>query len=251
MPSIVSVGMAYLGCRGFTNAGFGELWTFHAHAFHSLGDVVDGLGLGLFGALGAVAFISVSRVVFRSFEQMPLHPVLRGATGGLILGLLPWHHPETLFFSEQQIKGLVAAQHPPQAWLLLALIKTAAVGVTLGAGYRGGFIFPLFFIGACLGRAAATVIPGLDPSVAMLAVMAGINVGVTKTPIATTVILVALSGLDMLPVVLFASLTSFLVTSRFGIIESQGPRSSQSAEPAGVASEPLRGSGLTIERSTG
>jgi H+/Cl- antiporter ClcA len=252
MPSIVSGGMAYLIFRGFTDAGFGPLWSFHPHVFHSLRDVADGLGLGLIGALGAIAFIGIFRIVFRSLEHAPLHPVLRGATGGLILGLLSWHHPETLFFSEQQIKLLVAAQHPTQIWLLLALIKAAAVGVTLGAGYRGGFIFPLFFIGACLGRAAATVIPGLDPSVAMLAVMAGINVGVTKTPIATTVILVALSGLDMLPVVLFASLTSFLVTSRFGIIESQGPRSrddESGAEPVGVASEPLQRSGAALAGS--
>jgi H+/Cl- antiporter ClcA len=224
MPSIVSGGMAYVVFRSFTDAGFGPLWNFHVHAFHSIREVADGFGIGLVGALGAIAFIGVFRIIFRTFEHVPLHPVLRGATGGLILGLLSWQHPETLFFSEQQIKLLVAAQHPAQVWLLLALIKAAAVGVTLGAGYRGGFIFPLFFIGACLGRAAAMLIPGLDPSVAMLAAMAGINVGVTKTPIATTVILVALSGLDMLPVVLFASLTSFLVTIRFGIIETQRPR---------------------------
>jgi H+/Cl- antiporter ClcA len=224
MPSIVSGGVAYLLFRGLTDAGFGPLWGFQPHAFHSFWDVADGLGLGLLGALGAIAFIGIFRVVFRGFEHLPLHPVLRGMTGGLLLGLLSWQHPETLFFSEQQIKLLVAAQHPAELWLLLALIKAVAVGVTLGAGYRGGFIFPLFFIGACLGRAAAAVIPGLDPSVAMVAVMAGINVGVTKTPVATTVILVALSGLDMLPVVLFASLISFLVTSRFGIIETQQPR---------------------------
>ncbi len=230
MPSILSGGVAYLLFRGLTSAGLGPLWIFQPHAFNSFRDISEGLGLGLVGALGAIAFIGIFRVVFRSFEHFPLHPVLRGTAGGLILGLLSWHHPETLFFSEQQIKLLVTAQHPSQIWLLLALIKASAVGVTLGAGYRGGFIFPLFFIGACLGRAAAAVAPGLDPSVAMLAAMAGVNVGVTKTPIATTVILVALSGLDMLPVVLFASLASFLVTSRFGLIETQRPRPMQSLD---------------------
>ncbi|MHB8417586.1 MAG: chloride channel protein [Myxococcales bacterium] len=224
MPSILSASVAYLLFRAATGAGLGTLWAFHPHEFHALGDLGAGLGLGLVGAAGAMAFISIFRVIFRTFEHAPLHPVLRGTVGGLLLGLLAAKYPETLFFSEQQIKLLISAQHPAPTWLLLALIKAAAVGVTLGAGYRGGFIFPLFFIGACLGRAVAATVPGLDPSVAMLAAMAGINVGVTKTPISTTLILVALSGLDLLPVVLFASLISFLVTLRIGMIETQGPR---------------------------
>ncbi|HUB07145.1 MAG TPA: chloride channel protein [Myxococcales bacterium] len=230
MPSILSGGVAYLIFRGVTGAGFGTLWHFAPYEFHAMRDLGAAIGIGLVGAAGATAFIAVFRVIFRSFEHAPLHPILRGAAGGLLLGLLSWKHPETLFFSEQQIKLLVAAHHPAATWLLLALIKAVAVGVTLGAGYRGGFIFPLFFIGACLGRAVAATVPGVDPSVAMLAAMAGINVGVTKTPISTTLILVALSGLDLLPVVLFASLVSFVVTLRIGMIETQGPRPRPSRE---------------------
>lgn len=231
MPSILSGATAYFIFRGLTDAGLGPLWLFQPHAFHALSDLSLAMGLGLVGAAGAVLFVALFRIVFGVFEHVPLHPVLRGALGGLCLGLLSWHHPETLFFSEQQIRLLVGAQHSPQLWLGLALIKALAVGVTLGAGYRGGFIFPLFFIGACLGRAVAATVPGLDPSLAMLAAMAGINVGVTKTPISTTIILVALSGLDMLPVVLFASLASFLATSRIGIISTQGPRAREGSAP--------------------
>ncbi len=237
MPSILASGVAYLLFRAFTDAGFGPLWHFQPYEFHAMRDLATAIGIGLVGAAGAMAFIAVFRAIFRSFEHAPLHPVLRGAVGGLLLGLLSWKHPETLFFSEQQIKLLVGAHHPAATWLLLALIKAVAVGITLGAGFRGGFIFPLFFIGACLGRAVAVTVPGIDPSVAMLAAMAGINVGVTKTPISTTVILVALSGLDLLPVTLFASLISFLVTLRIGMIETQGPRQRPAREeqvrPAG------------------
>ncbi len=227
LPAILSASLAFLVFRGLTPVGIGPIWPFAPHVFHALSDVETGVGLGLVGAAAAVAFVGLFRLVFHGFEQMPLHPVVRGTLGGLCLGLLAWHHPETLFFSEQQISLLLSAHHAASGWLLLALVKAVAIGVTLGAGFRGGFFFPLFFIGACLGRAVAATVPGLDPQVAMLAGMAAVNVGVTKTPIGTTILLTSLSGLDLATPILFASLVAFLATMRIGIIETQRPRMSR------------------------
>ncbi|MHB1845390.1 MAG: chloride channel protein [Deltaproteobacteria bacterium] len=226
LPAILSASLAFLVFRGLTPAGVGPIWPFAPHAFRALTDVGTGLGVGLVGAAAAVAFVWLFKLVFHGFEQLPVHPVLRGTLGGLCLGLLSWHHPETLFFSEHQISLLVGAHHSVGGWLLLALIKALAIGVTLGSGFRGGFFFPLFFIGACLGSAVAATVPGLDPQVAMLAGMAAVNVGVTKTPVGTTILLVSLSGLDMLTPILFASLVAFLATLRVGVIDAQRHRPS-------------------------
>ncbi len=222
MPAILSAAFAFLVLHGLTAAGVH--WPFPPHLPPGLRDVGLGIGFGLVGAAAATLFIALFRTLFRALDRAPLHPVVRGAGGGLLLGLLSWHHPETLFFSEQQIALLFSAHHGAAGWLLLALIKAVAIGVTLGSGFRGGFIFPLFFIGACLGQAMHAFAPSIDVSLAMLAIMAGINVGVTKTPIATTVILVTLSGLSVFPVVLFASLASFLATLPIGMIETQASR---------------------------
>ena len=81
----------------------------------------------------------------------------------------------------------------------LALLKMLTIGVTLHSGFRGGFIFPLFFIGAAIGLAITLAFPSLPAPIVILSTMAAVNVAVTKTPISTTVILTTLSGTAFMP----------------------------------------------------
>jgi len=68
--------------------------------------------------------------------------------------------------------------------LVLALAKMA-ISLTVTGGWRGGFIIPLFH-GACIGKAIAALIPGLNPALAMICTMAALNAAVTRTPVSTT-----------------------------------------------------------------
>jgi hypothetical protein len=54
--------------------------------------------------------------------------------------------------------------------------------------------------------------------------MAAVNVAITKTPISTTVILSVLSDTAMVPVILIASFTSFLLTTQVSLIGTQRSR---------------------------
>jgi len=55
--------------------------------------------------------------------------------------------------------------------------------------------------------------------------MAAVNVAVTKTLVSTSIILSVLSGTTMLPVIVIASYTSFLLTHKLSMIKTQRPRS--------------------------
>ncbi len=57
--------------------------------------------------------------------------------------------------------------------------------------------------------------------VLMLALMAAANVGVTKTPLGSCLIVAQMAGLRLLPPVLIASLVALLLTSRVSMIETQ------------------------------
>ncbi|HYR63943.1 MAG TPA: hypothetical protein VET24_15095 [Actinomycetota bacterium] len=57
--------------------------------------------------------------------------------------------------------------------------------------------------------------------VLMLALMAAANVGVTKTPLGSWLIVAQMAGLRLLPPVLIASLVALLLTSRVSMIETQ------------------------------
>jgi H+/Cl- antiporter ClcA len=66
--------------------------------------------------------------------------------------------------------------------------------------------------------------PAIHPTIAMVCMMAAVNVAITKTPISTTVILSVLSDTAMVPVVLIASFTSFLLTTQVSLIGTQRSR---------------------------
>ncbi|HET8654412.1 MAG TPA: chloride channel protein, partial [Longimicrobiaceae bacterium] len=167
-------------------------------------------------------------------------PILLATLGGLAIGLLSMALPKdfpvtTLFWGEHQIPAIlhsgptIIALYGVAAacglLVLLAVVKMLAVGATLHSGFRGGFIFPLFFIGAALGLALSIATHAwFSPAVAMLCLMAGINVAVTRTPLSTTVILTTLSGTSLVPIIGAASLVSFLLTTRVTLIHSQRSR---------------------------
>lgn len=68
-------------------------------------------------------------------------------------------------------------------------------------------------------------IPQIHLTVGMFCLMAAVNVAVTKTPIRTSIILSVLSGTAMLPVIVIASFTSFLLTGQIAMIRTQRSRS--------------------------
>jgi H+/Cl- antiporter ClcA len=106
------------------------------------------------------------------------------------------------------------------------VVKLLASSTIVSAGWRGGFIIPLFFMGAALGAAAAPAL-GINQVVLMLALMAAANVGVTKTPLGSCLIVAAMAGYCLLPPVLAASLVSLFLTSRVSMIETQRERESE------------------------
>ncbi len=113
--------------------------------------------------------------------------------------------------------------------LAIAAAKMLAVSCTLHSGFRGGFIFPLFYIGAAVGLAVALAVPQIHPTIGMICMMAAVNVAITKTPISITVIISVLSDTAMVSVI--ASFVSFLLTTQVSLIHTQRSRSSEEDSP--------------------
>ena len=98
---------------------------------------------------------------------------------------------------------------------------------------QGGFIFPLFFAGAALGRAllsvADDVLPpdgfAASPVLLCMCFAAGLNVAVTRTPFASPLILATLSGQpNIMAPALCAALTSLFITRSSKFIGPQQDR---------------------------
>jgi H+/Cl- antiporter ClcA len=128
------------------------------------------------------------------------------------------------------MNGLILLRAAIPYLLALMLVKILAISFTLGSGWRGGFIIPCFFLGACLGKIVAILIPGAPVGLCIVAGMTGVCSGVTKTPISFAVLIPKLTGIDAAAPVLFAGLTSFFLTGWVSVIESQRSRPKEAIE---------------------
>ena len=109
--------------------------------------------------------------------------------------------------------------------LIVAICKLIAISFTVAGGYRGGFIFPFFATGAALGRFFQMFFPFLPIPLCCLSFAAAINVGITRTSLATPIILCFLAGEpNALSGVLAASLVSLFMTAYMPFIGPQQPR---------------------------
>lgn len=196
--------------------------------------VLQGAVLGLIGACIAAIFAHFHWFVVRrlrtvGWQESPLKLSLFGGMGICAIAVLI---PQTMFWGEeemQNIGSLSPASKLTHIWpttgatgfeitgpftaFLTGVAKLIAVSFTVAGGYRGGFIFPFFAAGAAFGRSIWFLFPSISPTIAILSVAAGINVAITRTTLATPLILCSLAGeSNAVSPVLAASLVSVFAT---------------------------------------
>lgn len=100
------------------------------------------------------------------------------------------------------------------AWKMLFTV------VTLSAGFKGGEVTPLFFIGAALGNTLAIALGAPIDLFAALGFVA-IFAGATHTPLASTIMGIELFGADHAPYLAVACFLAYLCSGHSGIYLSQ------------------------------
>lgn len=225
-PAVVSAIFSFAVFRINTGMTIGGFYHFETVPPLTPTNLLEGLVLGGIGAGVAVMFIGVFRLVGHLLAPLEHYRILLATLGGLTIGLIALAFPQTLFFSEEQIHTVIetGATLGISFLLMIAVAKMFAISVTLHSGFLGGFIFPLFFIGANVGLAISLMVPQVHPTLGMVCLMAAVNVAVTKTPVSTSIILSVLSGTAMLPVIVISSFVSFLLTSQIAMIKTQRSR---------------------------
>lgn len=221
IPSVIA---AYLG------AYVTELWGV-GHTHYNIAEVpslsLKGIGLGivaglLFG-LAAVLFVKSTHYISRFSKYIkypPLRPVIGG--GSVVLAFLILHSTKYLGLGVPEIVRSFEEPSLPQDFLLKILLTA----ITLGFGFKGGEVTPLFFIGATLGSALSLFLPlpvGLLAGMGFVAVFSA----AAKTPIACCFMAIELFGISCGIYVAIACIIAYLVSGRSGIYnfpENKTPR---------------------------
>lgn len=191
----------------------------HTHYHISLVPKISMMGVfysivaGLAFSIAAVSFVRITDFLSSIFKKIN-DPVIRPVLGGfIVLGIV-------LLLGTYKYIGLgipiivdafqQAAQPSDFAWKILL------TAITLAAGFKGGEVTPLFFIGATLGSALSLFLPlpvGLLAGMGFVAVFAG----AAKTPIACCIMAFELFGISCGWYVAIACVIAFLASGHHSI----------------------------------
>lgn len=168
--------------------------------------------------LAAMLFSRTTHFWGRLFAKTIVFPPLRPFVGGLILVIAIYFIGTTKYIGLGVPSIVDSFSNPNQSYDFL--LKILFTGFTLGAGFKGGEVTPLFFVGATLGSALSLVIP---LPIALLAGMGFVAVfsGATHTPIACSIMGMELFGIQSGVFIGMACVIAYFASGSIGIYHSQ------------------------------
>lgn len=176
--------------------------------------IIAGVLFGLTAMLFSRSTHLWGKLFSKYIQEAPLRPFV----GGLVLVIAIYGIGTTKYIG-LGIPTIVESFSTTNQWYDF-LLKILFTGFTLGAGFKGGEVTPLFFVGATLGSALSLVIP---LPVALLAGMGFVAVfsGATHTPIACTVMGMELFGIQGGVFIAIACVVAYYSSGSVGIYNSQ------------------------------
>lgn len=174
--------------------------------------------IGLLSGFAALLFARSTHFWSSLFSKNIKYPPLRPVIGGVVLAIAIAGLGFTKF-SGLGVPVIVDSFSNPNEWYDF-LLKILFTGFTLGAGFKGGEVTPLFFVGATLGSALSTVIP---MPIALLAGIGFVAVfsGATHTPIACTIMGMELFGIAPGIFITVGCVVAYFSSGSIGIYKSQ------------------------------
>lgn len=202
-----------------------DLWPIQ-HSHYSIPFVPELSPQNMFWAILAGVLFGVTALVFsksthtwgRLFKSKIQYAPLRPVIGGVVLAVAVYLMGTTKYI------GLgvptIEASFFESMNSYDFLLKIAFTSFTIGAGFKGGEVTPLFFIGATLGNALVWFIPLPMPLLAGMGFVA-VFAGATNTPIACILMGIELFGADCGVYIALACVVAYLFSGHTGIYSSQ------------------------------
>nr|WP_068890522.1 chloride channel protein [Pedobacter panaciterrae] len=178
---------------------------------------------GLFFSIAAIIFVRLTHglsLIFKKINYAPLRPFVGGIVIIIIVLLLGTY--KYIGLGIPTIVESFLQSSKPQDFALKILLTA----VTLAAGFKGGEVTPLFFIGATLGSALSLWLPlpvGLLAGMGFVAVFAG----AAKTPLACCAMAMELFGVSCGIYVVVACVVAYLISGAHSIYnasENKAPK---------------------------
>lgn len=221
IPAFVASCFSYLVFAIIIHLGLGPIWDLSAYKYSGIFDFSYAVLFAIVGAAFGWGFIFCTKFFKSIFEKRPIPIYIKTLIGGILLGIIAFYFPITRYFGHHEINELLSGDFSLTLLFAILIFKIIAISITVTSGWRGGFIIPLFFVGATLGLIIYRLFPTINLTLAIVCCMAAINACVTRTPMSTTILLATLTGFGHFIPILFASLTGYFLAPRIPFIGSQ------------------------------
>ena len=178
-----------------------------------------GLKLLLFAfpvALVAGGFSELSQALARWSKRVLTNPYLRAAAGGCAVVVLAWvwRDPGYLNLGLPWLPRVFEGTGAVPPWAFA--VKLGFTVVTVGFGFKGGEVTPLFVIGALLGCALAPLLGLPAPFIAAVGFIA-VFAAASNTPIASTFMGIELFGTGFAGPLVLTSFLAYVLVGHRGI----------------------------------
>ena len=205
---------------------FCDIWQISHHTHYTISTVADLTpATVLWSLLAGIIFGLVSMLFSKSthfwsnlFKKHIQYPPLRPVIGGVVIAVSVYLMGTTKYIGLGVPTIIDAFNIDLNSYDFF--LKILLTSFTLGAGFKGGEVTPLFFIGATLGNVLIWFIPLPMPLLAGMGFVA-VFAGATNTPIACTIMGIELFGIESGVFIALACTTSYLFSGHTGIYTAQ------------------------------
>jgi len=170
-------------------------------------------------AVASIVFIELTHRIKNAFEANKVRLPIRMFVGGVLVIVL-WKLIGTSDYLGLGVPGIVRAFNDSQLPVYAFAAKLLFTAVTLGAGFLGGEVTPLFFVGAALGNVMARLL-GVPLDMGAGIGLAAVFASSANTPLALSIMAMELLGAPMFPHVVIVCVIAYLLSGHRGIYPSQ------------------------------
>lgn len=168
-------------------------------------------------AIATSSFIELTHFIKKRGETLRLP--LRMALGGLaVIGL--WKLVGTSDYLGLGVPMIVRSFSDPSLPAFAFALKLVFTAITVGSGFIGGEVTPLFFVGAALGSVLARVL-GIPIELGAGVGLAAVFAAASNTPLALSIMAMELLGAGVFPHVAIVCVLAYLFTGHRSIYPSQ------------------------------
>ncbi len=198
-PIIIASVISTMTSQFITGDTF-SAFTVDKYTLNSVWEIGPYILLGIICGAVAIFFIKVLYFLEDKFESLKVHPLIKPAMGGLLVGVIGLKFPQIFGVSYEAMDASLTNQMGFLLAFILIFAKILSTSLTLGSGGSGGIFAPSLFLGAMTGNVIGTFFKNIfpntmsSPGAFALVGMGAVVAGATHAPITAIVIIFELTN---------------------------------------------------------